>query len=152
MMRKYSIIAALSLAVALVGCNKDGGASGGRASAAAIAPAGTITVTSAGKPVETYTFKYDADGRVTSLVRKDEIAGRELLNLTYKYDGSSSVIASGTMDGKSGTSTLKMNLSSGEVSWESDAVNPWRYTTRISNGVASKTETISDFNSNAGYY
>lgn len=139
------------LPAVMCGCNKTDGPGAGRTPNPAAFPADSISVTCNGSLVESYSFKYDDEGRLISLERFDHIGGKALLDLVYSYEGSG-MTASGTMDGKAGISTINVSHSSSKVSWDNGGANVWRYTTSMSNGVADKTESSVDFSSNAGYY
>lgn len=152
MMKTTIHIILLAVAV-FAGCSRNEGPGSDRTLSPAVFPVDSIAVTSNNQLVETYSFAYDDKGRLVSLVRMDMISGKELMKLSYVYDGGSSVTVSGRMDGRTGTSTLKVSHSPDRVSWENDGVNAWLYSTSVGDGgLAECTETLVSFGSNAGHY
>jgi len=148
---RYRIIYTLMVILAAVSCNKEGSGSGRSDIVPAISPAMEIVVSANGQTVETYTFDYDAKGRVTKFVRRDLLGGSDLLNLTYSYGETADMTVSGAMYGKVGNRTINVNHSSSGISYQADTWNGWLYSTSIGrNGVATGTSSSADFTSS--YY
>jgi len=143
----------IMLIVSVAGCGKIDGGHSGRKVVPAASPVSSIEVKCGNKLVESYTFTYDKDGRLSSLLRRDENSGKVFLNLAYSYDGTSGMTVKGTMDGKPGLRTLIVSHSSSEVSYVTDSWNSWRYTTSVGrDDVARGTYSNSSFSSNGGFF
>lgn len=134
-------------------CSKFGGGSGERQPVPSISPVDSISVKSGGKAVETFEFTYDSEGRLATLLRRDETSGKDILNLSYKYVNGSEMTVSGIMAGRMNTRTITVNHSSSDVSYKADGGTGWRYTTALGrDGVAVSTSFSSKFKSSAGAY
>jgi len=135
----------------IVSCNKESRGSGKSDIVPAISPSSEIVVSANGQTVETYTFDYDAKGRVTKFVRRDLLGGSDLLNLTYGYGETADMTVSGAMYGKAGNRTISVNHTSSGISYQADTWNGWLYSTSIGkNGVATGTSSSAEFTSS--YY
>ena len=103
--------------------------------------------------VESYSFEFDGNMRVTSLLRKDEIAGKALLDLAYTYSGKSDMSVSGTFYSTAAAKTVNASIDGKTVTYKGDWDNARQYkTTYDANGTVTATDAALEFAPTSGQY
>lgn len=105
--------------------------------------------------LETFSFTYDKNGCVSTLVRTDNIKGTTLLNLTYSYSGEGDMTYTGKYYAIASDRTVHASLDASKrtVTWKGDWSGAWPCTLSYgSDGTILKTEADLDYTSAEGYY
>ena len=114
-----------------------------------------VEVSSDGTPMETYVYTYDDQGRLSSLVKTDQLRHETLLDLKYSYPDETGMKASGKFYPVTSSRYITAIRNEGEktISYAGSWKDAWSYVTRYdAGGTALATVNDIDFKAAEGWY
>ena len=114
-----------------------------------------VEVSSDGTPLETYAYTYDAQGRLSSLVKTDQLHQETILDLKYSYPDETGMKAIGKFYPVTSSRYITAVRNEGEktLSYTGSWKGAWSYVTRYdAGGTALATVNDIDFKAQEGWY